>query len=1018
MASEPYVSPGRQRKFDRFTNWKGYLLALLLSALSLPVYNLAFHPGAAPMIQVFLLPVVVSAYYGGLGPGLLSTAIVSWMTNYYLLPPRQEFDLVLDNPIDEVRWLTLTSLGIIISGLNASLHQARRRAVREMQLNAVTLTSIGDAVIATDDTGMVSFMNPEAARLTGWSPSEARGKPLDQVFHIVNEETRQRVDDPVKKVLKSGGVVGLANHTVLIARDGREMIIDDSGAPIKQPDGKIIGVVLVFRDNTEKRQAEDNLRRHEEWLEETGRIARIGGWEYHPATGFLHWTNEVARIHELEQPLPVSKETAYGFYYGESQTKIREAAQVALTQGIPYDLELEIVTAKGNHKWIRTIGQPVWNGDKVVMLRGASQDITGHKLAEDERSRLASIVEFSDDAIMAESLGCAITSWNRGAEQIFGYSAAEAIGQPMSMLFASERQHEGRMILDTICRGESLKRFETICRCQNGHLLNVSLTVSPIRDSSGKIVGASKIARNITPEKQAQQELIWKSAFLEAQVDSALDAILVVDGNVRRILQNQRLLQLFKVPKSIAEDSDDSKLLEHVRSKIKRSKQFIERVEYLYAHPEETGRDEIELVDGTILDRYSAPVLGRDGKYYGRIWTFRDITDRRRLEEQFRQSQKMDAIGQLAGGVAHDINNILGVINLQSELLRVTDSLTAEQLECVTEINATVQRASALTRQLLLFSRREMFQPRNVDLSESITGIAKMLRRILGETIQVQLKLAPAPMLIHGDAGMMDQVLLNLAVNSRDAMPQGGQLVIETTAVEFDEFAAASNTPSQQMRPGSYVCLSVSDNGCGIARENLAKIFEPFFTTKDVGKGTGLGLATVFGIVQQHQGWINVYSEVNHGTTFRIYLPRLIRASEPKTAAARPAVQNRGTGTILLVEDDASLRISVRKALLKFGYQIIEAASGVKALDVWRQNQESIQLLLTDLVMPEGLNGKDLAARLLLDKPALKVIYMSGYSAEIVSPEAGFHEGVNFLTKPFQVTRLAEMIQEMLGQPA
>jgi len=287
-----------------------------------------------------------------------------------------------------------------------------------------------------------------------------------------------------------------------------------------------------------------------------------------------------------------------------------------------------------------------------------------------------------------------------------------------------------------------------------------------------------------------------------------------------------------------------------------------------------------------------------------------------------------------------------------------------------------------------------------------------MLRRVLGENVQMQLKLASQPLFINADAGMMDQVLLNLSVNARDAMPNGGQLVIETSGVEFDEFAAAQ---SPQARPGSFVCLSVSDSGCGILPEILPKIFEPFFTTKEVGRGTGLGLATVFGIAQQHQGWVAVYSEVGHGTTFRIYLPKLARNAGPKTA--QPALTSRrgGDETILLVEDDPSLRVSVRKSLSQLGYRILEAPTGVKALEVWKQNHGEIRLLLTDLVMPDGMTGKDLAQRILGENPDLKVIYMSGYSAEVVGKDFPLKEGDNFLTKPFQASKLAQTIWEKLN---
>ena len=517
--------------------------------------------------------------------------------------------------------------------------------------------------------------------------------------------------------------------------------------------------------------------------------------------------------------------------------------------------------------------------------------------------------------------------------------------------------------------------------------------------------------RNITERKRAAEELRWKTAFLEAQVDSALDGILVVDNQGKKILQNQRMNELWKIPPPIAEDKNDAAQVQFITSQTKNPRLSADKVASLYSHPDEVSRDEVELIDGTALERYSSPVRDKAGNHYGRIWTFRDITERKRLEEQFRQSQKMDAIGQLAGGVAHDFNNILGVIQMQSDLLKSGGNLSPAQLDFAGEIGAATQRAAALTRQLLLFSRKEVLQPRDLDLNQSISNMTKMLWRILGEDIKMQFKFAMQPLFIHADPGMMDQVLMNLAVNSRDAMPKGGRLVIETSTAEFDESVRGQ---SAQARPGSFVCLSVSDTGCGIPAENLPRIFEPFFTTKDVGKGTGLGLATVFGIVQQHQGWVHVYSEAGHGTTFRIYLPRLAGMSRPEPEPPALTSMRGGKETILLVEDDAFLRASVHKALSQLGYRVFEAINGVEALEVWKQHREEIHLLLTDLVMPGGMTGKGLAERLLRENPKLKVIYVSGYSAEVAGKDFPLEEGSNFLAKPVQAFKLAQTVRQNL----
>ena len=522
---------------------------------------------------------------------------------------------------------------------------------------------------------------------------------------------------------------------------------------------------------------------------------------------------------------------------------------------------------------------------------------------------------------------------------------------------------------------------------------------------------ALKQKRLLDERLRTQEELIWKTAFLEAQVDSALDGILVVDNGGRQILQNRRMNDLWKIPPHVARNKDDAVQVEFVTSRTKNPRQFVDKVAYLYSHPDEVSRDEIELLDGTILDRYSSPVRDKHGKYYGRIWTFRDITEQRKLEEQYRQSQKMEAFGQLAGGVAHDFNNILAVIQMQAGLLKSESNLSLQQLEFAGDIEKAAERGANLTRQLLLFSRKQTMQSRNLELKDAIASMTRMLQRTLGEQIQLQFKLSKEPLAIHADPGMIDQILLNLIVNARDAMPKGGNIIIETSAVEFDEVTAPRTA---QARPGSFVCLSVADEGCGIPPETLPRIFEPFFTTKEVGKGTGLGLATVFGIVQQHKGWINVDSEVGRGSTFRVYLPRLTGTSDTKFVRSSPASIPGGNETILLVEDESSLLNYIRIALSRLGYRVLEATTGGDALKVWDQHRDEIRLLLTDMVMPGGMTGKELAGQLQQQDPQLKVIYASGYSTEIAGKDFSLKDGVNFLAKPFEAHRLAQTVRNCL----
>jgi PAS domain S-box-containing protein len=431
-------------------------------------------------------------------------------------------------------------------------------------------------------------------------------------------------------------------------------------------------------------------------------------------------------------------------------------------------------------------------------------------------------------------------------------------------------------------------------------------------------------------------------------------------------------------------------------------------------HPDSETR-QLEIVKGPVRDG-----TGRVTGVQGFFW---DITERRKAEEahrsveaQLRQVQKMEAIGQLSGGVAHDFNNILTVIQCHASLMETDPALPKELHEAVTEISEAAQRAANLTRQLLAFSRRQTLRPSDLDLNEIVANLAKMLQRIVGEDISVHLHFSPIPAQVHADASMLDQVMLNLVVNARDAMPEGGKLEIETHVCELDE-AAARLTPDA--RPGEFVCLSVSDTGCGMTPEVRTRIFEPFFTTKDVGKGTGLGLATVYGIVRQHQGWIDVHSEVGRGSVFRVYLPYMCGAESPQehTAAASAPVPG-GHETILLVEDEPPLRQLVRTILTKLGYEVLEAPSGAAALKVWREHHERIQLLLTDMVMPDRVSGRDLAVRLQQERPDLPVVFITGYNPEMAGRDFVLEEGVNYIPKPFTPRKLGTTVRAILDAHA
>ena len=381
---------------------------------------------------------------------------------------------------------------------------------------------------------------------------------------------------------------------------------------------------------------------------------------------------------------------------------------------------------------------------------------------------------------------------------------------------------------------------------------------------------------------------------------------------------------------------------------------------------------------------------------------------------QLRQAQKMEAIGQLAAGVAHDFNNILTVIQGYAGLLQHKMPAGGPQVKPLEEINNATARAATLIRQLLMFSRKQIMQFRHLDLNDALRNAIKMLERLVGEHVQIEFKpQSPIPA-IHADSSMVEQIAMNLAVNARDAMPDGGQLTIHTSLETVNRKPTPMDPESRQ---GDYICLTFRDNGTGMDAQILSQIFEPFFTTKPVGKGTGLGLSTVFGIVRQHHGWLDVDSKPGQGTEFRIYFPASVQAAE-KTDSTVDTPLCGGRETVLVAEDEDILRQLVVQVLRLQGYTVLEAASGRQAIEVWEQAKRPVDLLLTDMVMPGGIMGSDLAERLSSQCPDLRVIYTSGYSPGMAGKDTSLLERRNFLAKPYTINKLAQFVRECLDAPA
>lgn len=543
--------------------------------------------------------------------------------------------------------------------------------------------------------------------------------------------------------------------------------------------------------------------------------------------------------------------------------------------------------------------------------------------------------------------------------------------------------------------------------------IRVSLVAITVFVSLISLIGLGILIWNLMLRREVEartRETRMGDEMKRLIIDSALDCVLGVDHTGSIVHWNVQAEIVFGATRSEVMGTAVSRFLPHLET-------------HLSGMPGDSSGQRFEMPavrrDGIEFPaELSVSQLPPDLSVFRNVFV-RDITGQRSLEEKLRQSQKMQAIGQLAGGVAHDFNNLLTVIRGNAGILQYEGGFEETHRGPISEILAASERASSLTSQLLAFSRQQPMQPRVFNVDKSLESICRMLCRLIGEDIQLVTSFCDPSPCIKADPGMLEQVILNLAVNGRDAMPQGGVLTLSS---ELLSLSSSDSRIHPRGGSGAYLCLKVRDTGEGIPPEYLSRIFEPFFTTKEVGKGTGLGLATVFGIVEQHEGWVTVESVYGEGACFSVWLP----CSPPLTTEGEigcpdwngRGISRRGTETILLVEDEEMVRTIGVRILTMHGYHVIEAASGKQALEVWKDRSGEIDLLLTDIVMPDGISGDQLAKSLLGENPRLKVIYTSGYSAEIFRGEAAFPTEGAFLSKPYNPEDLLEALREAFDEVA
>jgi PAS domain S-box-containing protein len=921
-----------------------------------------------------------------------------------------------------------------------------------------------------DAEARTNYINQRMSEMLGYSVEEMLGK---SVFDFMDGEARVEAARAFER-RKQG--IAEQRETAFRCKDGTTLWAIVSTNSIPDATGRFVGALGMVTDITERKRAEAALRESEEryrCLVELCPDAIV----IICREQFVYGNAASIRLFGADSAEEIIGTSIWKIVHPDDRRLVSEQLRETI--------ERREISPAGDRRLVRLDGRVIdinatsiltnYQGESAVQL--IIRDITEQKHSEMMRSQLAFLVESSEDAIIGKTLDGVITNWNKGAEKIYGYAAEETIGKHISIIVPPERTDELKEILESVRSGRGLSLYQTVRSKKDGQLIHVSLTVSPIRDVTGRITGASAIARDFTERKLAEEALREADRRAIREYERLLERVASLGqtfGTARDLGTIYRALSAFTLASMPC-----SALFLSLHSETKSAR----RIVYLWSDGDEgdtskleaiplgddlvgqaikTGRinvhnDYQETLEGRQViarsggnrDDARAPrsamvapmiVMGRvvgvieiqsyDLAAYGNehVTAMRlaanlaanAIENEQLLEQekervvQFQQSQKMEAVGRLAGGVAHDFNNLLTAITGYSDLslrrLEPGDHLHVN----ITEIKRAAERAAALTHQLLAFSRKQVLLPRVLDLNGIVSEMDKMLRRMIGEDLELLFDLTPALGRVKADPGQIQQILMNLVVNARDAMPDGGKLTIQTANVYLDEEYTHQHVA---VVPGAYVMLAVSDNGSGMDESTRARIFEPFFTTKEQGKGTGLGLSTVYGIVKQSQGNIWVYSEVGLGTTFKIYLPQVEGQAEKIQLSENAKSLAPGTETILLVEDDDMVRGIARVILTSAGYTVLEAADGENALGLCREHQETIHLLLTDVVMPR-ISGRALADQVRELRPDIGILFMSGYTHEAIIHHGVLHEGINFMEKPFTPETLTQKIRAALNSSA
>jgi len=875
--------------------------------------------------------------------------------------------------------------------------EARRQAVLDSAL---------DCFICTDARGTITDFNSAAERTFRIHRSAALGKDLSETIFPVDLRDAHRRELFADLAFGGIDVLGSRLETRALRANGTEFPAEVTVTyfAIK---GKATFHVTV-RDVTARRRAEETMVRLAA-IVESSQDAIVG---IDLSGQITSWYKGAELMNGYADTEAIG--TSMSFLLPEDRAFELPRCVADLKAGRPMEnFETIWLTKSGKRIDVSLTTSSILDSEgRMVGGSVIGRDITARRLAEEalRKANETSIYGSPIPIVAADAQG-SITMWNAAAERAFGWSESEVKGKPNPVIpveeFDNAAQLHARML-----SGETITGVEVRRKKRDGTWIDVSLSGTPLWDEKGKVRGIIGFLTDITERKRAELALREAEEKYRGIFENALEGIYQTTPSGKYISANPALARM------LGFDSPDE--LIRARSEIRAAE---------YVEPEK--RDEFKAAmeqHGTVRN-FEYQVRRRDGKILwvsenahavkdpeGRILyyegTVEDITRHRELEDQLRQMQKIEAIGRLAGGVAHDFNNILMAISSYAELLcrKLPESEASRRY--VDEIVRATDRGSSLTQGLLAFSRKQVLSPKVVDLNGLVADQINMLERLLGENVELRFQPGEGLGRTKVDPGQVQQVVMNLVINARDAMANGGEVLIETGNAELDQVDSDASTPGS----GKYVTLAVSDTGCGMNAETKSHIFEPFFTTKEQGKGTGLGLATVFGIVKQSSGQIFLQSEPGVGTTFKVYFPRVEETSsaqgtDPHTASVL------GHETILLVEDEAAVREPAAEYLTENGYTILTARNGAEALEIAAQHSGPIHLLLTDVVMPQ-MSGKELSEKFAGLHPGARIVFMSGYSNNLLSNQQALDQKHVLLQKPFRLATLGQRIREALSDDA